>query len=173
MQLLIFLDFVFPDSIPNCKLDLLSLFPSQLSIPYLLFRKHGCNLVNRLLLSTEYRLDPPWGCTIGPQMDRCASHVFALDLYYNDWMLTGKASAMSDILEKGGVNCRKVKWPAWVTQPTLAKLGQSTKSPDYWVNTSVPCGSTIITAPKDKPDLWARSCYYAHISDELRIREFK
>lgn len=93
------MDFVLPDSLPNRKHHLESLFNPQ----FLIF--HSDNTGTVLSLGTEcfpalllYHRSTGHGCP---------SHMLAFSLYNSTQMLIGRASVMSDILEKGGLSCRK------------------------------------------------------------------
>ena len=52
----------------------------------------------------------------------------------------------------------------------MAKPGQITASPDLWLSTpSLSCDPTTTVLLSANLTFWDRTCYHAHISDELRL----
>ena len=163
------MDFIHLDSLPNCKPHLISLFPSQPTIPILPLRKPRCNLVVGFYWALSVCLGLHWGYTLDLQMHRCESRVLAFDLYDSTWML--KRQSVCYDVQKGGRSCRKIYFCERLAL-TMAKPGQSTKSVFWFVAqySSFMWPYYCCTAIANLT-FWDRTCYHAHISDELRLED--
>ena len=115
------MDFVLPDSLPNCKHHLESLFNLSFiqKAQFLVFYSESTGTI--LSLGTECLPQPALALYHGSTGHGCPSHMLGFDLYSSTLMLIGRESVMSDILEKGGLTPGK-------TQPCVghtAHLGQN------------------------------------------------